>query len=142
MRFWDSSGIVPLLVTQSKTRSAQRILSDDREVLVWWASETECASAIARLEREALLDQPSTTQAFERLDDFKGAWHEIQPSEAIRTTARRLLRVHNLRAADSLQLAAALTASEARPASLDIVSLDDRLVDAAVREGLGVVATE
>jgi uncharacterized protein len=142
MRFWDSSGIVPLLVAQSKTGSMQRILKTDRQVLVWWASETECASAIARLERQAALDQPSATKAFQRLDNFKEAWHEVQPSEAIRTTARRLLRVHNLRAADSLQLAAALTASETKPASLEIVSLDERIVDAAVREGLAVAATE
>lgn len=142
MRFWDSSGIVPLLVAQSKTGSVQRILKTDPEILVWWASETECASAIARLERQAALDEPSATKAFQRLDNFKEAWHEVQPSEAIRITARRLLRVHNLRAADSLQLAAALTASETKPASLEVVSLDERMVDAAVREGLVVVATE
>lgn len=142
MRFWDSSGIVPLLVAQSKTGSMQRILKTDPEILVWWASETECASALARLERQTDLNERSTAKAFQRLDTFKGAWHEVQPSEAIRTTARRLLRVHNLRAADSLQLAAALTASETNPASLEIVSLDDRIVDAAAREGLAVVATE
>lgn len=142
MKFWDSSGIVPLLVAQSKTRSMQSILKTDPEILVWWTSETECASTIARLEREAALDEPSTANAFGRLNSFKEAWHEVQPSETIRTTARRLLRVHNLRAADSLQLAAALTDSEAKPASLEIVSLDDRLVDAAVREGLAVIPTE
>jgi predicted nucleic acid-binding protein len=57
----------------------------------------------------------------------------------VRVTARRLLRVHNLRAADSLQLAAALVASEGHPASLEIVSLDDRLIDAAQREGFTVL---
>jgi uncharacterized protein len=46
--------------------------------------------------------------------------------------------VHSLRAADALQLAAAIIASEARPASLQIVSLDDRLIDAARREGFTV----
>lgn len=142
MRFWDSSGIVPLLVAQSRTGSMQRILKADPEILVWWASETECASALARLERQADLDERSAARAFQRLDTLKGAWHEVQPSETIRTTARRLLRVHSLRAADSLQLAAALIASETKPASLEIVSLDDRLVQAAVREGLAVVAKE
>lgn len=142
MRFWDSSSIVPLLVAQSKSDSMQRILKTDPEILVWWASETECASALARLERQADLDERSTAKAFQRLDGFSGAWHEVQPTETVRTTARRLLRVHNLRAADSLQLAAALTASETKPASLEIVSLDDRIVYAAGREGLAVIETK
>jgi predicted nucleic acid-binding protein len=50
-------------------------------------------------------------------------------------TARRLLRVHALSAADALQLAAAIAASEADPASLALVTLDDRLAEAARREG-------
>lgn len=136
--FWDSSGLVPLLVVQSRTSEMQDLLGSDPEVLVWWASEIECSSAIARLERDETLDQASTSQAFGRLDSLRTAWHEIQPVETIRTTARRLLRVHNLRAADSLQLAAALTASEARPDSLSIVTLDDHLATAAAREGLAV----
>ncbi len=130
---------MPLLVGQARTQSVRIALKADREILVWWATETECVSAIARLEREGALDASSATTAFERLDKFKDAWHEVQPSEAIRVTARRLLRAHNLRAADSLQLAAALTASEARPASLEVVSLDEQMVEAARREGLNVV---
>lgn len=53
-------------------------------------------------------------------------------------TARRLLRVHALRAADALQLAAAIAASEADPASLDLVMLDEQLAEAARREGFPV----
>ena len=59
----------------------------------------------------------------------------MQPVEAARIAARRLLRVHALRAADALQLAAAVVASEGDPRSLEIVTLDDRLMDAARREG-------
>jgi hypothetical protein len=53
----------------------------------------------------------------------------------IKMTARRLLRVHPLRAADALQLAAAFVASERRPPTLEFVCLADRLNDAARREG-------
>jgi hypothetical protein len=45
------------------------------------------------------------------------------------------LRVHPLRAADALQLAAAYIAAERRPSSLELVILDDRLAAAARREG-------
>jgi hypothetical protein len=51
----------------------------------------------------------------------------------------RFLRVHPLRAADALQLAAAFMAAERRPASLQVVTLDERLADAARREGFALV---
>jgi predicted nucleic acid-binding protein len=53
--------------------------------------------------------------------------------------ATRLLRVHPLRAADALQLAAAIIAAEDDPRSLPFVTLDDRLALAAEREGFPVV---
>ena len=62
----------------------------------------------------------------------------IDPSDVIRETATRFLRVHPLRAADALQLAAAFAAAERRPASLEIVTLDDRLADVAGKEGFAV----
>jgi predicted nucleic acid-binding protein len=46
--------------------------------------------------------------------------------------------VHPLRAADALQLAAAVVAAEGIPASLSIVTLDERLAAAARREGFVV----
>jgi uncharacterized protein len=48
-------------------------------------------------------------------------------------------RVHPLRAADALQVAAAFVAAERRPASLEIVMLDDRLANAARKEGFAVL---
>ncbi len=49
-------------------------------------------------------------------------------------------RVHGGPAADSLQLAAAVIAAEHEPATLEIVSLDERLNEAASREGFRVRA--
>ena len=49
--------------------------------------------------------------------------------------ARRLLRIHPLRAADALQLSAAVIASEHRPTTLSFVTLDNNLERAARREG-------
>ena len=39
--------------------------------------------------------------------ELSSGWHEVVPSSRVRSAAERLLRVHPLRAADSLQLAAA-----------------------------------
>ena len=76
--------------------------------------------------------------ALQRLRQLAAGWHEVDPSDEIRETAARFLRVHPLRAADALQLAAAFAAAERRPASLEIVTLDDRLANAARKEGFAV----
>jgi len=123
LRFWDSSAIVPLIVAEASTDSVQAIAGKDPAMCVWWGTEIECVSAVARLER---------------LDSLAEAWNEVQPVAAVRGTARRLLRVHTLRAADALQLAAAVVAAEGVPASLGLVTLDERLAAAARREGFVV----
>jgi uncharacterized protein len=76
------------------------------------------------------------------LDRFAGTWDEVQPSESVRETARRLLRVHDLRAADAVQLAAALAAAEGRPGTLTVVCLDERLGIAAEREGFTLIGLD
>jgi len=139
MRFWDASAIVPLLVTETRTRTLQALAARDSAMLVWWASEVECASAIARLEREGALGEAAVRQAFGRLTHLASAWHQVDPSDSIREAAVRFLRVHPLRAADALQLAAAFIAAERRPPSLEVVTLDDRLAVAARKEGFVLV---
>ena len=139
MRFWDASAIVPLLMTESTTKPLQGLAAADPTMLVWWATEVECASAIARLERESALDGPASSQAFERLKQLAAAWHEVDPSDPIREAAVRFLRVHPLRAADALQLAAAFIAAERRPSSLEMMTLDDRLAVAARKEGFVLI---
>jgi uncharacterized protein len=108
-------------------------------MLVWWGSPVECVSALARLERDAALNSPAMTLALQRLQQLSAGWHEIDPSDEIRETAARFLRVHALRAAGALQLAAAFVAAERRPPSLEMVTLDDRLANAARREGFALL---
>ena len=142
MRFWDASAIVPLLVSETSSRALQALAKQDSTMLVWWGSEVECASALARIERDGALDPRDAARVFERLRQLSGAWQEIEPSDVIRQAAIRFLRVHPLRAADALQLAAAYAAAEQRPASLDMVTLDERLAIAARNEGFVVLDAE
>jgi uncharacterized protein len=139
MIFWDASAIVPLLVAERTTSRMQALAARDADMLVWWGSQVECISALARLERAAALDVKGMTLASSRLEQLADGWHEIEPSEIVRESALRFLRVHPLRAADALQLAAAFIASEHRPASLQLVTLDERLADAARKEGFSLV---
>ena len=139
MRFWDSSALVPLLVEEKATDAMLDLYRRDEEVLTWWGTQVECASAISRLARKGGLSAASLTNSFRRLTALAEGWHEVEAGEMVRETAKRFLRVHDLRAADALQLAAAFLASEGHPPTLDIVSLDQRLNEAAHREGFEVI---
>lgn len=138
MRFWDSSAIVPLLFTDAESPAALDLLEQDGEIAVWWATETECISALSRRERDAQLSAAGVATAMIRLTALSAAWREIQPIGRVRQIANRLLRTHPLRASDSLQLAAAIVAAEDQPATLGLVTFDQRLAEAATREGFAV----
>lgn len=141
MRFWDSSAIVPLVVQEDSSSWLFEILQKDSEMLVWWSSEVECVSALARIEREDHQTSDVLKLSLERLDTLATSWYEVEPSVVLREIARRLLRTHSLRAADALQLAAAIQAAEGRPSSLEFVCLDSRLAEAAEREGFEVISS-
>jgi predicted nucleic acid-binding protein len=139
MKFWDASAITPLLAEEPARNHLLNVLEQDADMLAWWGTPLEIASALARREREGLLTADDVTSALTAAHALAESWHEIVPSDAIRRTAERLLRAHPLRAADSLQLAAALIASDHDPVSLEFVCLDVRLARAAQREGFVVV---
>ena len=135
MRFWDASGIVPLLVRQARTRDMEHLLAQDPEVITWWGTPVECLSALMRLVREGRLTDDDVRDAERRLHELRNGWDEILPGEACRRAAERMLRVHALRAADALQLAAALIAADHDPSRLEVVCLDQRLIEAGRKEG-------
>ncbi len=135
MRFWDSSAVVPLLFEEPRTPWVRELLRKDRSLVVWWGTEVECASAIARWEREEKIGLAVSAEAFRRLKDYQRGWREIGPAEGLRESATRFVRVHALTAADALQLAAAYEAAERRPWTLQFVCLDERLSEAARRDG-------
>ena len=135
MKFWDSLAVVRLLVPEVMSGSVQRLYEDDPVMAAWWATEIECTSAIARRQRLGQLPEAVAAEGFVRLKALREGWHEVEPGEELREAAKRLLRVHDLRTADALQLAAAVYVAEARPSTLQFVSLDDRLLAAARREG-------
>jgi hypothetical protein len=135
VKFWDASAVIPLFVREPRSRLLQAILKEDKHIIVWWGTIIECLSAIARLQREKVIDEKGVTEAREILGLLAGNWSEVEPSPLVRKTAERLLRLHPLRAADSLQLAAALVWTGGNPIDQSFVSLDVRLNKAASLEG-------
>lgn len=138
MRFWDTSAVVPLLLQQEATARVTGLLSDDPEIVAWWGTPVECASAAARLRREERLTVAEEERALELLSRLRDSWLEVLPSEVVRERAFRLLRVHPLKAADALQLAAARVWARDAPGA-ELVTFDERLALAARLEGFRVL---
>ena len=139
MSFWDASALVPLFLRQRSSAAARTYYRKHPDVVVWWGTAVECESAIARLERAGELTPGEAASARERLAEAEAGWTEVEPTAAVRGMARRLLSVHDLRAGDALQLAAALVFADGEPRNVSVVCLDVRLSAAARREGFPLV---
>ncbi len=138
MKYWDSSAIVSLLIEEAATPLLRALHDKDAEQTVWCLTPVEIASALARRGREGLAadQQEAIRSAMQMLSD---RWREIGSLELVRGRALRLLNTHPLRAADAVQLAAALVACEERPQVLAFVCVDDRLRESARKEGFPVL---
>ena len=114
-------------------------MTDDPEMMVWWASPVECASAVHRLRREGVFTPAEAALLLAGLATALGAANAVAPGNEVCAKALRLLGVHPLRAADALQLAAALLWAREVPGGRDFVCLDERLRTAAILEGFQVL---
>lgn len=138
MKFWDSSAILPLLLEEDRSAAILKILRADPGVIVWCLSEVEIESAIALRVREGMT-KTDEGAARSHLRLLTERWSEVVSVELARRRALRLLRTHPLSAADSLQLAAALLSCDENPEELGFVCLDERLAEAAHREGFHIL---
>lgn len=111
----------------------------DPAIVTWWGTFVECASALARLARDGLLQNDEQRQAMDVLRQSSLTWVEVPASDNVREQAVRLLRLHPLRAGDALHLAAAIIAADFDTSALEFVTLDKRQAEAAEREGFRVV---
>ena len=105
--FWDASALVPLYVIQQGT-SEVSALYKIYDVVIWWTTPVEIASAFARLLRMNYLDVGKWRQLLEEVLNEAEAWSVVPPTAAIRGKAIKIVERYDLRAADALQLAAAL----------------------------------
>jgi predicted nucleic acid-binding protein len=132
--FWDASALVPLCVRQRVTRRAI-VLYKTYDPVVWWSTPVEIASALACLVRMNQLDTRDWVKAAKLARSLAGWWSVIQPSDALRASSMQLVDRYDLRAADSLQLAAALEWCEHAPQGRIFLTTDQKLREAALLSG-------
>jgi uncharacterized protein len=142
LRFWDSSALVPLLVRQGGSAEVERWLAEDVEVVTWTLTAVEIVSALRRLVRDGGLGEREARRAEDLAASLLERTHTVTDVERVKLAAIRLLRIHGLRAADALQLAAALVWADGAPAGLVLHTFDRRLATAAEREGFEVRPAE
>lgn len=138
MRFWDSSALVPLLVREETTDFRQDQYDADPVTVVWFGTLAEIESSLFRRQRDGQLPAPAESAARRRLSKIAEQWIEVSPTHEVRDRAIRLLRMHQLRAADAFQLAAALVFCREQTQHLPFLTSDTRLRQAAELEGFTV----
>lgn len=139
MKFWDSSAVLALLLKEKGSSEALKVYREDPDQTVWCLTEVEVASALSRRVREGM-ESEDEVLARNQFRFLVGRWVEVSSLEGVRARALRLLGTHALRAADALQLAAALIFCDERTESLPFVCLDERLADAARKERFPVLS--
>jgi predicted nucleic acid-binding protein len=129
---------VALCVKQPETLQAEQ-WAEQFTLAVWWAAPVEIRSAFARLQRSGHLQPAAKIYALEHLQAIRQSWREIHPSSGLRDQASALLDLYSIRAADSLQLAAALVWCRNRPNGRTFLCADLRLSEAAMQAGFNVL---
>ncbi len=128
--FWDSSALVLLCANQPGTPEA-RYWKQHFDVVIWWGTPVEIASALARLLRTGLLSTRAWGEALELAERLAKLWYVIEPSLVIRENAVEVVKHYDLRAGDAWQLAAALEWCDHHPKGHRFLTADKRLHDVA-----------
>ena len=139
MRYWDASALVPLFIEEASTSEVDGWRAADPGITTWMMTRVEVISGIARRKREWPQLLAGWNRAIREVHEVASRWTEISDAAATRLHAERIVMDYPLRAADALQLGAAIVAADGDPQSLELVTLDRRLADAARREGFPVL---
>ena len=136
--FWDSSAIVPIVFPEARSEEMVRVAAA-HGVVIWWGTPVECHAAAYRRHRDGKASIQDVRAGLRRLRDLVSEAASVNPSDVVRSRAEQLTSQYPLRAADALQLAAALTWCEEQPWHESFVCLDRRLRDAARQVGFSLV---
>lgn len=103
-------------------------------------SQVEVTSALARRCREGAISAAGRDRALACLTADLAALNVVEVVPEIAALAGHLLLRHALRAGDSIQLASALFLARRVGGRVELLAFDERLAEAARREGLAIPA--
>jgi len=138
LRFWDSSALFPLFVEERTSIHIRELVALDDEVVVWTLTLIELLSGIWRRD-PSVYDVTRRAAAARLVTLADSEWSKVADVRSVVAIAKEVAKSYRLRAGDTLQLSAALVASEGRPARLPFVTLDGDLATAARAEGFPIL---
>ena len=135
IRYFDASALVKRYVRESGSE-AVRVLLAEGNPATSRLSEVEVASALVRRCHEGSISQNERDRALKALRKDCASLFIVELTGEVTSSALDLLIRYRLRAGDAVQLASCLQLRELAGAGVELVAYDDRLADAAEREGL------
>lgn len=138
--FWDTSALVPLCVFQDASVAAQRDHRKHSAKIIWWGTQVEVRSALARLVRNGEIDRGGFEIAGKKWLALSHRAREIPPARRVLEIASDLPDSYGVRALDAFQLAAALVWCKEKPRNRPFICADIRLGEAASHTGFNVVS--
>ncbi len=138
IRYFDSSALAKRYVRAEGTTEVNRWLREARPATCR-LTEAELSSAFARRVRDGAMSVRARAAALERMRVDLQKIHVVEMVPMVVESVHELLARYPLRAADSLQLAAALFLANRVGRPMDFVAYDERLAKAARAEHLRVL---
>ena len=133
--YFDASALVKRYVEEEHSPEVLRWLEESTPA-VCRLSEVEIVSALARRCRERAVSRPERDRALAALHEDLQAFHVVELSPEVVSTASELLLRHPLRATDAIQLGSALMLRRRLRAAVAFATFDEHLAAASQAEGL------
>ena len=133
--YFDASALAKRYVEEEHSTEVLRWLEESTPA-VCRLSEVEIASALARRCREGALSRLERDRALAALREDLQAFHVVELSPEVVSTASELLLRHPLRAADAVQLGSALMLGGRLRTAVAFATFDERLAVASQEEGI------
>lgn len=139
LAFWDTSALVPLCCAQAGLSSRSRqLFRQFKRPIIWWGTEVEIHSALARLKDEGALTEREMASSIKRWEMLRQVARDVNPTAQVLRLAVELPARYQLRALDAFQLAAAIAWCQEQPRRRPFICFDDRLARAATAAGFTV----
>lgn len=140
--FLDSSALVKRFVQEVGTPFVLGLVKSEANIIVSRLTHVEVVSAMVRRAKTRDIEKNVLEDFFDAVEsEFSTRYEIVELGGAVVAQSVALTREHGLRAADSIQLASAVTAATTLPlvGNLSFVSSDVELNAAAEAAGLQVV---
>jgi uncharacterized protein len=137
MRYFDASALVKRYVREPGSLKVRRLLSAGVSATSR-LSAVEIASALTRRAREGAFTNAERDRAITALERDLSSLLVVELTPEVVQRAQALLRRSPLRAGDAVQLASGLYLRVELDEPVTFVAYDERLIDAARREGLRI----